>query len=94
LSSEDGCLTLGTNFVCGNRFHDCITYYEIQLGPLNEVHLQTYLPGGNGREVVEFLNSYYLPFNTENKLKILTEPGLNEFVLNEPTQRLAYTTYI
>ena len=88
--ASNGGLMLGINFVCGKEFYDDSAYYEIAIGPLSGEQLPSYLPGGPGIEVVNFLNSFFLPFDVESRFKITTAPTADGFILGDPQSTLAY----
>ncbi len=93
-SCGDDYLRLGVNFVCGDNFYNHAPYLEIVCGPLNNTLLQDYLPEGSGRDVISFLNSYFLPFDSEARIEILTGGDKGEYILDSDALRLGYTSYL
>jgi hypothetical protein len=89
-SDNANSLMLGINFVCGTEFYDDSAYYEITIGPLDGEQLTGYLPGGPGIAVINYLNSFFLPFDVESRFKITTAPTAGGFKLGDPQSALAY----
>lgn len=94
LSSDK--IELGVNFVCGEKFNTNKQFLEIAIGPFVNGEMNDYLPEGKGRAVIEFLNSYFLSFEIDYHLKIISDSKKENFILAEQNSdlRLGYSINI
>lgn len=69
---------------------------KISIGPLNNVQMQTYLPNGKNRKIVDFLCGLLVPIELDWRLELLTEKTQDGFRLNLINQELllGFTTVL
>jgi type VI secretion system protein ImpH len=81
--ADDQPLQLGINFVVGHTVHSGFPAIEIVVGPLDETNAQEFLPNAKGPKVLEVLNEYLIPFETDVVVKYFYKEELTDFVLND-----------
>jgi hypothetical protein len=81
--ADDQPLQLGINFVAGDTVHSGFPAIEIVVGPLDESNAQEFLPYAKGPKVLEILNEYLIPFETDVVVKYFYKEELTDFVLND-----------
>ncbi|MCU0451625.1 MAG: type VI secretion system baseplate subunit TssG [Bernardetiaceae bacterium] len=85
---------LGINLVVGQVYTDTLPGLRITVGPLDKKSLPDFLPGGRLNKVIEYLNGYLLPCETEVETVIELEPEAQIFSLglDDASGRLGYST--
>jgi len=87
---------LGVNFMLGDVV--CIEEEAVvvNIGPLSKEHLEDYLPGGKGLDVLNFLYDYFFPIETEVITNVFSDKNDTDFILmtDESTARLGYSSTI
>lgn len=57
--------SLGVNFVLGASFSPELYRFQIQVGPLSLIRLNSFLEGGEQKILLEFLLEYFLPLESD-----------------------------
>jgi predicted component of type VI protein secretion system len=87
---------LGADTVLGEYIQDVLPSFEITVFLSHPEYISAYLPGGTKIALLQWLLTYFIPF--EQEFIILIEAGRQQhtFFLSEEayTSRLGYTTFL
>lgn len=90
-----GKMTLSVDSVVGNNDYSIFETIKISIGPVPKESLINFLPEGNGRRILDHLNSLFMPFNAEPEIEIQTPKS--HWVIDSKdkrSSRLGYTAYL
>ena len=89
-------MTLGLDSVLGNSFNLPISHLEIKIGPLASKEFHSFLPLGEGHQLLKLLQDFFFPAHMETRLKLSMQRNDNKLSLNEKSNisYLGYNTYI
>lgn len=89
-------MTLGLDSVLGNTFVLSIPHLEIHIGPLSAKDFHSFLPLGEGHQLLKLLQDFFFPSHVHTDLKLTMQRSENKFSINEKSNisYLGYNTYI
>ncbi len=87
---------LGVDWVMGEEYEEVFSSIVIQVIPSTADKVKSYLPGGIGEKVIQYLSQYLLPLETDYQIDVKMPADYQDFsVTDEPhSSRLGYTTYL
>ncbi|MBK7850402.1 MAG: type VI secretion system baseplate subunit TssG [Bacteroidetes bacterium] len=90
-----GEMILSVDSIVGDNDYSIFEAIKISIGPVQKENLINFLPGGNGKRILDHLNSMFMPFNVEPEIEILTVK--NTWTLDskdKKASRLGYTAFL
>jgi hypothetical protein len=68
-----GNFNLAGNFVLGYRKYNIFQNLLIEIGPVNIENIFDYLPGRRNRQIIDHLNSLFMPVTAETETRVIME---------------------
>ena len=74
---------LGINYVLGDSTPDYDILYHITIGPVKKKEVPKFVNDGESIKVIHFLLDYFLPFDSQNKIKIILDKSEESLYLSD-----------
>ncbi len=87
---------LGVDWIMGEQYDDVHSSILIQVLPTDPQRMNTYLPGGVGVQLIDYLSQYLLPLETDYRVEVKIAADYQHFFVTEEqySSLLGYTTYL
>jgi hypothetical protein len=91
-----GKLRLGTDFVLDHVYDDMIPATEVTVQVSSNERLPDYMPGGKNRQVLDFMFTYFIPFEADVVTVVKMADETQAFILSEAahTGLLGYSCFL
>jgi len=87
---------LGVSTICGSSYKSIIRVFRIQIGPISNSPLYSYISSGVNKKRLDFLIGYFIPADTEIEFNLVPRSAESFILSSKPTDQnvLGVSTYL
>ena len=77
---------LGVDWVMGEEYEEVFSSIQIQITPATPEKVHSYLPGGVGEQVIQYLSQYLLPLETDYQIAVKMPGDYQDFSVTDESR--------